>query len=241
MSINRLSTGVKNFDSKMEGGFFEGSVNLVTGKTGTGKTAFCASFIHEGLKKGQSGVYITTEETRKDVINDIKHMFGWDFSEYADKEEGNLEVLSMKPLFPTQDIDNLSRLVRGYLSDFMNKLEETVKEIDADRVVVDSVSIIEMFVQNEYMIRVAISSLINELKEMNITTILVGTIPETSEGLSGGGITEYLVDGVIKLKFVPVAENYNRTIEIRKMRRTDHSVEIFPFKMSDDGLKVIEN
>lgn len=236
--MRRLSTGIEGMDSKMEGGFFEGSVNLVTGKTGTGKTAFSSSFIYEGLINDEPGVYITTEETKEDVIEDIRHMFGWDLSEY---EDSMLKVLSLKPLFPTQDIDNLSRLVRGYLSDFMDKLEESVKEVDAERVVVDSVSIIEMFVQNEYMIRVAISSLINELKKMNITTLLVGTIPETSEGLSGGGITEYLVDGVIKLKFVPVADNYNRTLEIRKMRRTDHSVEIFPMKIVDDGLVLIES
>lgn len=250
--MERLGTGVINLDDKVEGGFFESSVNLVTGKTGTGKTAFCASFIWEGLKKGEAGVYITTEEEREDIVKDIKEMFGWDLSQYekggsretaTERREGgtgHLKITSIKPVFPTKKIENLNRLIRGYLSDFMSKLERNVKEVDAKRVVVDSVSLIELFVQNEYLARVALSSLVKKVKDLGVTTLLVGTIPETSEGLTGGGITEYLVDSVIKLEFTPVAEEYNRTLEIRKMRRTEHAIEIFPIKITDNGLKLIE-
>jgi len=73
-----------------------------------------------------------------------------------------------------------------------------------------------------------------------VTALLTGTVPETSEGLSGGGIIEYIVDSVIKLDFVPVAEEFKRTLTIRKMRRTDHSVLIHPFAITKDGLKIIE-
>ena len=41
----RVTTGMINLDDKIEGGFVEGSVNLVVGKTGTGKTTFCCSFL----------------------------------------------------------------------------------------------------------------------------------------------------------------------------------------------------
>lgn len=238
--MERLSSGVSNLNDKMEGGFYRGSVNLVTGKTGTGKTAFCASYIYQGIREGQPGVYLTTEEEKEDIIKDVEEMFGWDLSEYEGGSEDLLRIVSVKPIFPTKDIENLSRLVRGYLTDFMNKLEENVDGVGAERVVIDSVSLIEMFVQNEYLARVALSSMIKKLKDMDVTSVLVGTIPETSEGLTGGGITEYLVDGVIKLEFTPVAEEYNRTLEVRKMRRTDHAIEIFPIKITRDGLKLIE-
>lgn len=239
--MERLESGVINLDNKMEGGFFEGSVNLITGKTGTGKTSFCASYIHRGLENNEPAVYITTEEEKEDITKDIESMFGWDFSEYEDGIKGDiLRTVSIKPIFPTKEIDNLNRLIRGYLSDFMDEVEENVKDVGAKRLVIDSVSLIEMFVQNEYLARVALSSLIKKIKDLDVTALLVGTIPETSEGLTGGGITEYLVDGVIKLEFTPVAEEYNRTLEIRKMRRTDHAIEIFPIEISDNGLKLIE-
>lgn len=238
--MKRLGSGVINLDDKIEGGFFEGSVNLVTGKTGTCKTGFSASFIHEGLENGEPGVYITTEQDREDVINDIKEMFGWDLTKYSD-EEGILKISSIKPVLITRNVENFSRLIRGYITDFLNNVEKDVKEVNAERVVIDSVSLIEMFVKDKYLARAAISSLIEKLKSMGVTVMLVGTVPESSEGLTGGGIVEYLVDGVIKLEFTPVAEKYNRTLEIRKMRRTDHAIKIFPMEITDKGLKVIED
>ncbi len=237
--MKRLGSGVINLDDKMKGGFFEGSVNLVTGKTGTGKTAFSASFIRYGLENGEAGVYVTTEEEKDDIVKDIEEMFDWDFSNYL-SENNLLRIDSIEPIFPSKDVDNINRMVRGYISEFMGRLEENIKEIDAQRVVIDSVSLIEMFVNEEYMARVVISSLIRKLKAMGVTAILVGTIPETSEGLTGSGIVEYLADSVIKLEFTPIAERYNRTLEIRKMRRTNHDIEIFPIEITGDGLKVIE-
>lgn len=234
----RLSTGVIGLDEKIQGGFVEGSINLITGKTGTGKTAFCASFLYQGAKDEEPGIYVTTEESKKDIVEDIKSMFNWDFMHV--EELGWLKVISLKPIFPTERIENLNRLARSYISDFLSKLKNNVNKLDANRVVVDSVSLIEMFVQNEYLARVALSSLIETLKELEVTTLLVGTVPETSEGLTGGGIAEYLVDGIIKMEFTPVAEEYDRTLTIRKMRRTDHSTDIHPFKITSRGLELIE-
>jgi circadian clock protein KaiC len=87
---------------------------------------------------------------------------------------------------------------------------------------------------------VALASLLNKLREANVTAVLTGTVPETSEGLSGGGIIEFLVDTVILLEFVPVAEEHKRTLTIRKMRRTDHRTEIFPFDITPDGIKIFD-
>lgn len=237
-SADRVTTGVINLDNKVEGGFVKGTMNLITGKTGTGKTAFCSNFIWEGAKKGEPGVYVTTEERQEDILEDINSMFGWDFDSL--EEQDKVRVLSIKPVFPSQNMDNLSRVVRSYISDLLDQVNEAIEDIDADRVVIDSVSLVQMFIQDEYMSRVALSSLMNNLREAGVTAVLVGSIPETSEGLSKQGIIEYLVDTVILLEFVPVAEDYNRTLKIRKMRRTDHETDIFPFEVTADGLKVYE-
>lgn len=237
-STERVTTGVLNLDNKVSGGFVKGTMNLITGKTGTGKTAFCSNFIWEGAKQGEPGVYVTTEEREEDILEDINSMFGWDFDSLS--EQDKVRVLSIKPVFPSQNMDNLSRVVRSYISDLLDQVNEAIEEIDAERVVIDSVSLVQMFIQDEYMSRVALSSLMNNLREAEVTAVLVGSIPETSEGLSKEGIIEYLVDTVILLEFVPVAEDYNRTLKIRKMRRTDHDTDIFPFEVTAEGLEVHE-
>ncbi len=236
--VERVKTGVIGLDSKIEGGFVKGSVNLITGKTGTGKTSFCCSFLYQGAKEGEPGLYITTEQRVEDIKNDIKAMFGWDFDKLEKKKL--IKLVSIKPIFPNKDIEDINRLIRLYILNFLSQIEKNIKEIKAKRVVVDSVSIIEMFIKDEYISRVALSSLTEKLRELGVTSLLTGTIPEASESLSGGGIIEYIVDTVIKLDFVPVAEEYKRTLNVRKMRRTNHSTMIHPFTVTKEGMKIIE-
>jgi KaiC/GvpD/RAD55 family RecA-like ATPase len=242
--LERLSTGVRGLDGKMEGGFFKGSITLVAGKTGTGKTAFCASFLYAGALKGEPGVYVTTEEREEDIKGDIRAMFGWDMDTLEKK--GLLKFLSIKPVVPSLPRklypreEEIGSIVKMYIFDLSKRIESAVKKLKAKRFALDSISIIEMFVKDEYMRRVAMLQLTNKLKELGVTSILVGTVPEASEALSISGIIEFIVDGVIKLDLVPVAEEFKRTLTIRKMRRTKHSILIHPFEFTKTGLKIIE-
>ncbi len=238
--MERVSSGVMGLDEKMEGGFFEGSANLITGKTGTGKTIFAVSFLYKGALQGNPGVYVTTEQREADVKMDITSMFGWDIDSLEKKNL--IRFVSIKPALPTRGIsqEDMVRLVKSYVYGISDKIISAIKEVRAKRVVLDSVSFIEMFIKDEYLARAALLQLVETLKESGVTTVLTGTIPETSEALSGGGIVEYIVDTVVKMEFVPVAEEFKRTMTIRKMRRTNHSTLIHPFDISKKGLRVIE-
>jgi len=238
--MDRISTGVKGLDEKMQGGFFKGSSNLITGKTGTGKTIFAISFLYKGALQGESGVYVTTEQRDKDVKADIESMFGWDIKSLESKKL--IRFVSIKPALPTRGLTegDMVRLVKSYVYGISDKIIDAIKEVGAKRVVLDSVSFIEMFIKDEYLARAALMQLVDTLKESDVTAFLTGTIPETSEALSGGGIVEYIVDTVVKMEFVPVAEEFKRTLTIRKMRRTDHSTLIHPFEITKEGMRVIE-
>ncbi len=232
--MERLNSGIIGLDEKIQGGFVKGSVNLVTGKTGTGKTAFCASFLRAGAQKNEPGIYVTTEEPKEDIKEDIKSMFNWNIDE--------TEFLVLEPVIPI-DFDReeeMGRILKIYVFDLYSKIEEIVKKTHAKRLVIDSATIIEMFIKDDYLRRVALMKLTNDLKKLGVTTIVTGTVPEGTDLLSISGIIEFFVDSVIKLEFLPVAEEFKRTLTIRKMRRTDHSIYIHPFEITKDGLKIIE-
>ncbi len=232
--MERLNSGIIGLDEKIQGGFVKGSVNLVTGKTGTGKTAFCASFLRAGAQKNEPGIYVTTEEPKEDIKEDIKSMFNWNIDE--------TEFLVLEPVIPI-DFDReeeMGRILKIYVFDLYSKIEEIVKKTHAKRLVIDSATIIEMFIKDDYLRRVALMKLTNDLKKLGVTTIVTGTVPEGTDLLSISGIIEFFVDSVIKLEFLPVAEEFKRTLTIRKMRRTDHSIYIHPFEITKDGIKVVE-
>ncbi len=237
--VERVSSGVHGFDELIEGGYVAGSVGLIVGRTGTGKTQFCSSFIYDGANKGESGLYITTEERVEDIKADLKHMFSWDFDIF--EEKGLVNFLSIKPIFPDKPIgEDLNRITKNYMVDLMDKIAIAVDRIKAKRVVIDSISILEMFIQDKYIARVALMSLTEKLRSMGVTTLMSGEIPETSDGLSGSGMIEYLVDAVIKVEFVPVSEEFKRTVTIRKMRKTDHSTLIHPFEITPEGIRIVK-
>jgi len=238
MELDRVSTGVLGLDSKIKGGLIKGSVNLVTGKTGTGKTSFCVSFLHCGIENNERGVYITTEETGDDIKKDALSMFNWDLSEM--ERNGMLLMVSIKPIFPSKEATDINHLVRLYIFDILNKIEESVKRIKAQRVVLDSVSIVELFIKDDYISRVALAAIAEKLRSLGVTSVVTATIPEEHMGLSGSGIIEFIVDSVFKMDFVPVAEEFKRTLTVRKMRRTDHSTLIHPFEVTPLGIRVIE-
>ena len=128
--VNRITTGINGLDELMEGGYVEGSVCLVVGKTGTGKTQFCSSYIYSGAINGESGLYVTTEERVEDIKADIYSMFSWNFNEL---EERNLvSFLSIKPVYPDKPIgEDLNRITKTYIVDLMEKIALAVEKLGA--------------------------------------------------------------------------------------------------------------
>ncbi len=238
--VERVSSGIIGLDEKIQGGVVVNSVNFLTGKTGTGKTAFGSSFLHDGALKNEPGLYVTTEESEDDIKKDINAMFGWDLDGLEKK--GLINFLSIKPVLPSKIAgdEDISRLTRLYIFDLGEKISKIVLDNNIKRFVLDSVSIIEMFIKDDYLKKVAIMQLIDKLKGLKVTSILTGTIQEESQALSSSGIVEFIADSVIKLDFVPVSEEFKRTLTVRKMRRTNHSILIHPFEITKEGIKLVD-
>jgi len=58
-SEKKLSTGVEGLDKVMHGGVFRGSVTLIEGATGIGKTTLCLQFLAANALKGEKSLYIS--------------------------------------------------------------------------------------------------------------------------------------------------------------------------------------
>ncbi|MEM0192900.1 MAG: ATPase domain-containing protein, partial [Candidatus Korarchaeum sp.] len=68
MAVERLSTGVKELDSLLQGGIPRGFLVAVAGEPGTGKTVLCLHFIWQGVIEGDKAIYVTTEESRDSLV-----------------------------------------------------------------------------------------------------------------------------------------------------------------------------
>src|SRR3990172_2180889 len=118
--IKRVKTGVPGLDPLVEDGIPEGSVVILTGPPGTGKTTFTLQFLVEGLKNNEKCVFFSFEEMSEQIIKQTIR-FGWDFGEYADK--GYLEIFgfsrfSSEEIIEIIDIFKPKRIVFDTLNIF---------------------------------------------------------------------------------------------------------------------------
>jgi KaiC/GvpD/RAD55 family RecA-like ATPase len=215
----KMLTGISGLDKLVGNGFEQGSINLVTGKTGTGKSIFSMQFLIGGAKMKEKGLFVTTEEST-DYLKKQAENIGWDISSL--EKQGMLKILALEPF----EIDTI-----------MTKITETAKAFGAKRVVIDSLSMFELYIDEPFKVRKAMYKFLEKLKESGLTTVVTAEIPEDSNNLSRTGVIEFLVDSVIVLQYLSIAK-YKRSLMIRKMRTSRHSMDIHPFEIGPSGIEI---
>jgi len=177
-------------------------------------------FIYNGVTQfKEKGVYITTEEAAGNIKRQASK-FRWNIEEL--EKNGSMRLVEIEPF----DIETISE-----------RLTEIVETMDAKRIVIDSVSMFEMYIHDPFKIRKTLFKILQRVREMNRLCLVTAEIPEDSKGLSREGVIEFMVDGIILLKYLGIAK-YKRSLAIRKMRMTDHSSDIHPFEITNAGIEV---
>lgn len=221
--MERVETGIKKLDELLGGGLIKNSSVLISGTTGAGKTIFSSQFLWEGLRQGENCMFVTFEESPKDIREEAK-LFGWDFEKYEKNDK--MSILEKNPF--------------GEKGEELFWFRDEIKEKNIERIVLDSTSILSLYYRDQYEIRRNLFKLIKMLKEIGTTSILTTEAPK-GEGISRFDVEEYVVDGVIVLYFMGVGEKGYRALQVRKMRKMDHSMETHSFEITDKGIKVKES
>jgi circadian clock protein KaiC len=219
-NIERVPTGIPGFDKLLEGGLIHGSVTLVSGKAGAGKTIFCSHFLYNGAVKDEPGLYITTEETPDKIRKDLMSI-GWDVG----KLDKKFIILELGPL---------------RLPEIEKVIKKAKKHYGIKRCVIDSLSVFALYFDKPFAARKRLYSIFKLLTDLEITTIITTEIPEDSEKLSRLGLAEFMADAVIILQYLPMGREFKRALQIRKMRMSDHSKNIHPFTITKKGIQVFQ-
>jgi len=223
--VERVDTGIPGFDKLVQGGFVKDSTNLIAGGAGTAKTTFCMQYLWNGLLKGENGVYITLEQSPEDILADML-LFGWDFKKHIDQKK-----LALYSTYPTS-IPKLGESVF-----------DIIKRVNAKRLVLDSLSIASAGWEESAdisKIRRDVFDMMNMLKKVGVTSLLISEIPRAQkDALSRFGFEEFVVDSIVLLQYFSIG-GAMRSMQILKMRRTNHGKKIYPFDVTDKGI-VIRN
>jgi KaiC domain protein len=225
-SIERIDLGIEGLDDMILGGVPKRSLISIIGSAGTGKTTFGLQFLNEALSNGDRGIYLTLEEAASRIY-DTADEKGWSFEQYAD--EGRLAIVHLDPVE-----------MANSLASIRNDLPELIEEFGADRLVLDSVSLLEMMYDRSSDRRSEVYQFSKSLKEAGVTTLVTSEASSDTPYASRYGIIEYLADAVFVLQYVR-ASDFQETrlaVEIQKIRDANHSRETKPYEITNEGLSV---
>ncbi|MFB6153523.1 MAG: KaiC domain-containing protein [Halodesulfurarchaeum sp.] len=223
---DRIDVGIDGLDEMIQGGVPDRSLIVTIGGAGTGKTTFGLQFLDQALENDERGVFISLEESRERILQTAREK-GWEFE--TAEAAGDLAVIDLDPV----DMANSLTSIR-------TELPRLVEEFGASRLVLDSVSLLEMMYDKQATRRTEIYDFARSLKEAGVTTMVTSEADEDNPYASRYGIIEYLTDAVFVLRYVR-PDDFRETrlaIEIQKIRDANHSRETKPYEITNTGISV---
>jgi len=243
--LRRVRIGIKGLDDLLQGGVPENNSILICGGPGTGKSIFGLQFIYTGAKNKEPGLYVSIEE-KPEKLREQALFFFKDFKKLEDKKLINFLKI------PTY--------TAGF--DIVEAIKGAVKKTKAKRIVIDSLSILSI---NSSMYRIGLKTelpfssavitsnncsseeikqmiyiFINKLSELPTTNLFIDDSSEQGMYLTRDAVSEFVCDGVIRLKQLMIGRTVQRVLEIIKMRNTDVKPGAHTLMFTDSGLQIID-
>ena len=221
----RVKTGITELDEMRHGGFMQGDSVLLAGSAGSGKTTLALQYLVNGIvHDGEAGVYITFEQMPDQIYRDAKN-FGWNLRKL--EEENKFRLICTSPDIMLESTGE-------------NLLAEVLREVQPKRVVIDSLSHLEMFLADRKDMRREAYRISSFLKTKGISSILVWESSQT--GANQFNVTEmnlsFLVDCIIALKPVEIESSIRKALVILKMRGSDHDKHLREYEITPTGIKI---
>ncbi len=222
------STGIDGLDHILLGGFPRNHVYLLQGDPGVGKTTLGLQFLLQGVKEGETALYITLSET-KDELEAVGRSHGWDLSGVHVYEqligEDSLEEEETTVFYPAEV--ELGQTIKAFLTE--------VDRIKPDRVVLDSLSEIRLLAQSTLRYRKQILALKQFFAGRKVTVLFLDD--RTSE-VSDMQL-QSVPHGVVELeRFTPLYGAARRRLQLVKMRGLNFRDGYHDFSILTGGIVV---
>ena len=217
-----LPFGIPDLDKLIHGGIERGTVSIISGSSGVGKTTLGVQFLVEAAKRGERSVVYTFEEGKETIIQrcesirmPIRNLLG----------QGTLLINEIEPLHYSPD-------------EFTCVVQRDIKERNTKNIMLDSTSGYKLSLAGRDLAE-QLHTLCHYLNNAGVTTILINEVESiTGEFRATENGISYLVDNIIFLRHIETSGELHRTIGILKKRTSDFDKTLCEFEITRRGIKV---
>jgi circadian clock protein KaiC len=225
-SSNRQSViGSGPLDELFGGGVFDGSVTMVVGISGSGKTVLGTQLLLEGAKNQKRGLMVSLDEHPEQVMRNAETL-GLNLREHLDS--GIIQFFYDCPRELEIDV-HFARIVR------------TIEEHHIERLIIDGMSSYTNALEDEQLYREFFHALVNYSKQRLMTTFLSYENPELF------GVSHFMpefpvssiVDNIVLMNFVELGNTLHRAVTVAKARGSCNQFVTREFTIGAGGISLV--
>lgn len=217
-----ISSGIPELDELMHGGLERGTITIISGPSGVGKSTLGLQFMKEAAGRGERSVIYSFEEWQETLVRRAQ---GINIPVDAMLKRGTLSVVQVEPLHYTPD-------------EFANLVREEVEERQARIVMIDSVAGYRLSVRGEDLVS-HIHALCKYLQHQGVAVLLINEVESiTGEFRATEVGISYLADNLMFLRYLEIKGELRRAIGVLKKRMTDFEKTLREYEIGRYGIKV---
>jgi circadian clock protein KaiC len=225
LSSERISTGVIKLDTMIDGGLWRGSCMLVAGPTGAGKTTLGIQFCLDGIRRGESTLYLNFQENPSQLGRLIASLGG--DADGAIPERWHTIYASPVEL----QIDSL-----------IGRAFDMIREFGIRRVVVDGVGDLLMASGDSQRVHDYLYALTQQFARLQVSSLLTFESPLGARFRAANLTSEIhfsaLTDCIV-LFGLEASDRLRRTVCVVKARNSGHDLAIREMEITADGLRIL--
>jgi circadian clock protein KaiC len=224
---SKLGFGVPDLDLMLRGGVRQGSITMLLGSSGAGKTVLGMQFLSEGLKRAERAVYWGFYERPEAILAKCQRIGIGGLREGVAR--GTAEIVWHRP-------------VEGVIDELGESLIETVTRHHADRLLIDGMQGFALAADFPERVSHVYSAIAQELELLGVTTLYT---TETRElfarnievpitGLSAA------TQNIILMRHIEHQATMLRVMAILKVRDDDYDGRMRELQITDQGIRLLD-
>ena len=223
VSTERVSSGIPRLDTMLEGkGFYRGSIIMVSGTAGTGKTSVAASFANETCQRGERCLYFAFEESSNQIVRNMSYI---GIKLESGVKKGILQIHAVRWTFYGLETHLVS-------------MQKLIDDFKPNVVIVDPITNL-INAGEEADVKSMLTRLIDYLKTKGITAMFTNLTYVTNVERTEMEVSS-IMDTWILLRDIEIGGERNRLIYILKSRGMAHSNQIREFLLTNKGIDIID-